>query len=506
VPGVSQQDAEHAPLFRTKRSTALIAFAIVCAAIGWGLIEFAAHWPFSRAAFTQSLESALNAKIAIQDYKETYFPPGCIAQGVTVTLAGAREPISVFRKFSIEASYPGLLAHQFSRIVLDGAVVSLPSVGSLSGLTTGKAPQVVVGEIIADGSVLQVDGNRFDFRRLKAQNVGSGRAIVLDFDGQIPKPPGELAMKANVGPFTNTTSAQLPLSGSYTFKNAKLDVFQNLRGTLSSNGSFNGVLSRLNVSGSTDTPDFEVNGNGHQHHLKMDFRASVDGLNGDTTIESFRATLDQTTMTGHASVMDVGGQQGKTVSVEVSSGRGRVEDLLLLAVHEHRAPLLGSITFTAHAVVPPDDRRFTEKISGHSVFEITGARFANPTTQQSVASLSEEAEGEPRDAPEAIREQVQAQVSVGDGVATFANILVRIPGAKAELSGPYNLITERVNLHGKSAMEAELSQTTTGIKSFFLKFLDPFYKGKHAGAVVPVGITGTYHHPVFQVLTVKKKK
>jgi len=46
-------------------------------------------------------------------------------------------------------------------------------------------------------------------------------------------------------------------------------------------------------------------------------------------------------------------------------------------------------------------------------------------------------------------------------------------------------------------MQAELSQTTKGIKSFLLKALDPFFKKKHAGAVVPIKITGTYGHPSY---------
>ncbi len=96
-------------------------------------------------------------------------------------------------------------------------------------------------------------------------------------------------------------------------------------------------------------------------------------------------------------------------------------------------------------------------------------------------------------------------MSLRGGVATFQNAIVTVPGAIADLAGTYDLVTKRANLHGKMAMQAELSQATTGFTSFFLRFLNPFYKKKHAGAVVPVSITGTYDHPVFQALTAKKK-
>ena len=44
-------------------------------------------------------------------------------------------------------------------------------------------------------------------------------------------------------------------------------------------------------------------------------------------------------------------------------------------------------------------------------------------------------------------------------------------------------------------MDAKLSQTTTGVKSFLLKALDPIFKTNKAGAVIPIRITGTRQNP-----------
>jgi hypothetical protein len=35
------------------------------------------------------------------------------------------------------------------------------------------------------------------------------------------------------------------------------------------------------------------------------------------------------------------------------------------------------------------------------------------------------------------------------------------------------------------------------MKALILKVLDPFFKKKHAGYMMPVKITGTYEHPSF---------
>jgi hypothetical protein len=45
-------------------------------------------------------------------------------------------------------------------------------------------------------------------------------------------------------------------------------------------------------------------------------------------------------------------------------------------------------------------------------------------------------------------------------------------------------------------MDANFSQSTSGLKSLFAKVLDPFFNKKH-GSVVPVRMDGTYHNPHF---------
>lgn len=65
------------------------------------------------------------------------------------------------------------------------------------------------------------------------------------------------------------------------------------------------------------------------------------------------------------------------------------------------------------------------------------------------------------------------------------------------MDGTYNLITERIDLHGLLRTDSELANTTHGPKALFLKVLDRFFKKKHAGYVAPVKITGTCGHPSF---------
>jgi hypothetical protein len=92
---------------------------------------------------------------------------------------------------------------------------------------------------------------------------------------------------------------------------------------------------------------------------------------------------------------------------------------------------------------------------------------------------------------------LKGHVLLRNGVATFSNLSFSVPGALGQMQGTYNLISEKIDLHGTLKTEAEVSKTTHGIKALMLKVLDPFFKNKPNGYLAPVKITGTYDHPSF---------
>lgn len=101
------------------------------------------------------------------------------------------------------------------------------------------------------------------------------------------------------------------------------------------------------------------------------------------------------------------------------------------------------------------------------------------------------------DDPENVLLNLRGRVEVRDGVAKFSELSFDAPGASARMNGTYNLLNEQIDLHGTLNTAARLSQDTQGIKSILLKPFDPLFKGKKAGAEVPVKISGTYQNPHF---------
>jgi hypothetical protein len=72
-----------------------------------------------------------------------------------------------------------------------------------------------------------------------------------------------------------------------------------------------------------------------------------------------------------------------------------------------------------------------------------------------------------------------------------------VPGADARLHGSYNIVNHRINLHGDVRVETKISKTSSGAKALLLKIMDPLFRKKMKGEVVPVHILGTYEKPEF---------
>jgi hypothetical protein len=71
--------------------------------------------------------------------------------------------------------------------------------------------------------------------------------------------------------------------------------------------------------------------------------------------------------------------------------------------------------------------------------------------------------------------------------------------------GTYNLLNEKIDLHGRMRVDTKISKTTTGMKALLLKAIDPIFKKKNKGEVVPIHMTGTYQHPQYGLDLMKPK-
>jgi hypothetical protein len=277
-----------------------------------------------------------------------------------------------------------------------------------------------------------------------------------------------------------------------------------ISGVLASSGKYAGTLGHIEVEGSTDVPLFAVVRSSHHTDLQTQFHAIVNAENGDVSLQNVNANFRQTAIWAQGHVAGEVGQAGKTTSLTVASKEGRIQDLLLLFTKSPQAPMSGIVSFHAKVSVPPGEKPFLKKVELQGDFGVDAGSFTKTDTQQGVNNLSQGARGEKNPKPERddtnpqnVLSNLKGHVLLNNGIATFSRLSFGIPGALAQMCGTYDLISEKIDLHGTLKTEAEVSKTTHGIKALMLKVLDLFFKNKPGGYLAPVKITGTYDHPQF---------
>jgi hypothetical protein len=191
--------------------------------------------------------------------------------------------------------------------------------------------------------------------------------------------------------------------------------------------------------------------------------------------------------------------------LQFRSKQARIDDLLHLFTRTPRPALAGPIVLRGVVVAPPGDAPFLRKLRLQGSFEIEGAGFTAPRTQNKVDEFSTRARGEQVEEeegkyPDRVQSSLGGKVMLRDGVAQLSEAWFRVPGAIARGSGTYNVITKRVDLKGPLSLDASLSEAAGGIKSILLKPLELFLKKNGSGgAVVPVTVTGTASQPSFRM-------
>jgi hypothetical protein len=298
-----------------------------------------------------------------------------------------------------------------------------------------KQSALIIDQIIADGAIVEFASSqsgkeplKFEIHKLTLNSVADDRPMSFHAALLNPKPPGEIRTDGQLGPLQPQDVGQTRLSGSYDFQRADLGGFSGIAGTLASTGKFNGVLEHIEIEGSTDTPDFQVTRSHHAVHLKTQFQGSVNGMDGDVSLQSVHAQLEQTSVVSHIEVAKKAASEGKTVSLGATELRGRIQDWLRLLSKTDPPAFTGEMNFRAQVLVPPGKRSFIERVNLQGDFGIDAASFVRSTTQEKVDNLSQLAQGERKnDDPASVVENLKGHVVMNHAIATFSDLSFSVP-------------------------------------------------------------------------------
>ncbi len=443
------------PTTRPVSKTLLIVISLVVVAIV-AVIVTGIHLsnPYLHKKVVEMLSEKFHADVELKDFHVHLFPGARIeGSGLALRHEGRTDvpPLISIGEFSAQAGILGLLGKpwKIEQVKLKGLVIQVPPKGERPKQDWSKARDipVLIGEIVSDDAELRLlpksadkDPHVFAIHHLVMHSVGLDRPA--SFTAQLTNavPPGEIETKGSFGPWSPDDPGQTPLSAEYTFDKADLGVFKGISGILSSTGKFGGVLQKIEVEGKTSTPDFTVTIGGHPLDLETVFSATVDGTNGDTLLHPVTAHLLNTVIVAQGGVVRSPDKQGKEITLDVTVDKGRLEDLLRLAVKADQPPLTGAINFHTKFDLPHGKGDLADRLNLNGKFDVEQARFTSPEVTAKIETLSRKGQGQPenKDAGSSVS-QLKGNFVLDNGVITFRGLTFSVTGAQVALNGTYGL-------------------------------------------------------------------
>ncbi len=503
---------------------------LLVAALGIGLLclllVLAAHFAAPKLHDTANrraqayLRAYFKSGVQVSSVHLTLFPRvQVIVEGLVLRHEDRTDipPLIEIRKMTVDAGLLALLGNrrEISRVRLEGLQIHTPprvpgGPPMIHGSTTDfreKYP-FVVDEIDADDALLVLlrkpsdagkPPNEFAIHRLVMKGFSFAHPATFHAILTNPKPRGEIRCDGQFGPWQADEPSQTPVSAKYAFNHADLGTIKGITGILSSVGHFAGPLNYLTVEGETDTPDFALRTAAHPMALHTDFKAVVDGTNGNTVLTSVIAKFLHTTLLTHGAVVDVyPGIKGRTIALDAVSTQSRVEDLLSLAVKADKPVMTGAATLNAKIIIPEGNEDLIERLRLDGQFGLAKVHFTNSGVQAKIDALSRRGQGKPQDLDLTNElSNLRGRFKMNRAEVAFSNLTFDVEGASVALAGVYNIDGGQLDFRGKLRMHAKLSQTLTGWKSVVLKPFDHFFQGPNGGAEIPIKITGTREHPSF---------
>lgn len=517
-------------LSRTGKVAIMIGIVLVVLAVA-AVLAVVLLPPLSQEKARERLVAALSerfdAKVELKELRLQVLPTiRAEGRGLTIRHRGRSDlpPLITIAHFSAEGSLASFVHRHVSRVDIEGLDIQIPPGGNQSGDSSQGGParddeeparndlahSVIVDDLYTMGARLTIipsedgkDPKVWAIHDLHMKSVGVGHAMPFEATLTNAVPPGEIATSGSFGPWRQDDPGETPLDGVFTFDNANLGVFNGISGILSAHGNFGGRLERIDVHGETNTPQFRlVKTEGHPVPMHTTYHAIVDGTNGNTWLESVNAKILDTTIVAKGGVIGTPHVEGRTVSLDVTIDKGRLEDIMRMVVKTAKAPMIGGLSLNTKFVLPPGDVDVVKKLRLDGRFSLNGARFTSADVQKKIVELSQRGSGKVGDKAEAVEpakvtSKFDGRFKLGNGRLAIPDVTFDVPGATVQLAGEYALVPETIDFKGTLFMDVKVSDTTTGIKHVLLKLVDPLFNRDGGGSAIPIKISGTRNDPSF---------
>jgi hypothetical protein len=335
----------------------------------------------------------------------------------------------------------------------------------------------------------------FEISSVVLTDVGAKRPLNYTATVRNPKPVGDVQSTGHFGPWQNDNPRDTPLDGDYEFTHADLSSIHGLGGILSSTGRFGGTLGNLTADGTTETPEFRLDISDHPMPLHTEFHAVVDGTTGDTWLDPVRARVGRSELTARGSIVRAVGVAGHNTDLNVVMNKGRLEDMLALALKSNPTLMRGALAMKLHFFDPAGPVSVSRKMRLEGTFSIRNGMVNDPAMQAKMDALSMRAQGKPKLAnaqdAEVVGSSLDGRFSIANALLDVKDLNYQMPGAQVLMDGQMQLAASTFEFEGKVRTQATASQMTTGWKSMLLTPFDKLLKKNGAGLELPIKVTGT---------------
>jgi uncharacterized protein involved in outer membrane biogenesis len=512
-----------------------LAFVVFVGAGAIFVSYFISHaMPILRARVIDTLSARFKSRIELPDFHVS-LANGLSVEGEnlkvfseTESLSGTpQQPLISVEEFSFQTGFKNLFRTpmHIDTVHVRGMVVDIPHRRNAQVVNQAAQPKpatmpenaktqssgkfsIIVDKLVFDRAQLVIKTHTagkpptvLEITNLTMKNVGPGQPMPFQANLINPKPVGSIESQGLFGPFDETEPRDTPVSGQYSFTHADLSTFRGVSGILSSTGNYQGTLGKIEVEGTTDTPDFRLATSGHELDLKTDFHAIVDGTDGDTYLEPVVARFLDSSLTASGKIIRTAEPHGHDLELKVVIDHARIEDLLQLAVKTDPPILSGPVVMRTQMSLPPGSETVVDRLILKGTFKILGGVFSSEKIQARINDLSLRGQGKPQLVKQqgdiTVPSDLSGTFHLDNGVMTFSQLEFSVPGASSDLHGQYSLDGNVFDFQGTLKLKAKLSQLTTGWKSILLKPVDPFFSKGGAGTEIPFRVSGTRSEPHF---------
>jgi hypothetical protein len=369
--------------------------------------------------------------------------------------------------------------------------------------------KIVVDEIVCERSRLIIgtskpdkDPKDFELKHIALHDVGPNAPWKYEATLTNAIPRGEIQSSGSFGPWDTNNPGASSVNGHYTFEHADLNTIKGIGGVLSSVGDFKGELDRIEIDGTTETPDFSLDSANHPIPLHTRFHAIVDGTSGDTYLQPVDAQLGGSHFTTKGAVINIKGK-GHRIDLDVDVADCQLQDFLALAVKTEPPVMSALISMKSKLQIRPGKESVSQKLGLDGHFTLNKIHFSSAKVQDKADMLSLRAQGKPEEAKPGASDVVShmnGRFVLDKGLIRFSNLSYQLPGARVDLRGQYSLDGRRFEFHGNVLTKASISgMVASRWKSLLLEPASLIFRKKGGGADIPVSITGTQGKPKFGI-------